>query len=139
MFANQEAMQAGEGTEQRLVSLESENRQLKEALTSGTAPNTSASEPSSAGTSSSPAAHERLNVLTSIAQDLRQPMSSIVGYTDLLLGESIGILGAMQRKFLERIKSSIERMNGLVDDIRQRDRPRTVGSCSRFSKPQSGD
>lgn len=46
-------------------------------------------------------------------------MSSIVGYTDLLLGELIGLLGAMQRKFLERVKASIERMGGLVDDLIQ--------------------
>ena len=44
-------------------------------------------------------------------------MSSIVGYTDLMLGESVGILGAMQRKFLERIKASTERMGGSLDDI----------------------
>jgi signal transduction histidine kinase len=117
MFANQEILQTGESADQRLTQLEAENRQLKTALVSGTSPSTGALEPASAGTASSPAAHEHLNILTSIAQDLRQPMSSIVGYTDLLLGESIGILGAMQRKFLERIKSSIERMNGLVDDI----------------------
>ena len=47
MFANQEAMQAGEGIDPRLAELETENRQLKEALTSGTAPisNVSASIP----------------------------------------------------------------------------------------------
>jgi signal transduction histidine kinase len=37
-------------------------------------------------------------------------MSSIVGYSDLLLSESAGILGAVQRKFLERIQASAERM-----------------------------
>ncbi len=62
---------------------------------------------------------EQAEVVTSLAQELRQPMSSIVGYTDLLLGESIGLLGAMQRKFLERVKASIERMGGLVDDLIQ--------------------
>jgi signal transduction histidine kinase len=112
MFTNQEALPAGENTDPRLTQLEAENRQLKETLASGAAATTIPE-----GASASPEAHERLNVLTAIAQDLRQPMSSIVGYTDLLLGESIGILGAMQRKFLERIKSSIERMNGLVDDF----------------------
>lgn len=56
-------------------------------------------------------------MIASIAQELRHPMSSISGYTDLLLGESIGILGAMQRKFLERIKASSERIGGLVDDL----------------------
>jgi signal transduction histidine kinase len=46
-------------------------------------------------------------------------MSSIVGYTDLLLGESVGILGALQRKFVERIKSSTERIGSLIDDLIQ--------------------
>jgi signal transduction histidine kinase len=46
-------------------------------------------------------------------------MSSIIGYTDLLLGESIGILGALQRKFLERVKASTERMEVLLDDLFQ--------------------
>lgn len=58
-------------------------------------------------------------VVASIAQELRQPLSSIIGYTDLLLGESVGILGALQRKFVERIKSSIERVGKLIDDIIQ--------------------
>jgi len=58
-------------------------------------------------------------MLLSLIQDLRQPMSSIVGYTDLLLSESVGILGALQRSFLERIKASIERMTGLLNDLIQ--------------------
>jgi signal transduction histidine kinase len=43
----------------------------------------------------------------------------MVGYTDLLLGESIGILGTTQRKYLERIKLSTERLGRLVDDLVQ--------------------
>jgi len=62
---------------------------------------------------------EQLEVFTSVAQDLRQPMSSILGYTDLMLSESAGILGALQRKFLDRIKASIERMDILLDDLFQ--------------------
>jgi signal transduction histidine kinase len=50
-------------------------------------------------------------------QNLRQPMSSIVGYTDFLLGESIGILGTLQRRFLERIRSSADRMQGQIDEL----------------------
>ncbi len=68
---------------------------------------------------SEPVADEQREALTSIAQELRQPMSSILGYTDLLLGESVGILGALQRKFLERIKASIERMGALIEDLIQ--------------------
>jgi signal transduction histidine kinase len=58
-------------------------------------------------------------LVTSIAQDFRQPLSSIVGYTDLLLGESVGLLGAMQRKFLERVKASTERLGMLMNELVQ--------------------
>jgi len=62
---------------------------------------------------------EQLATIQSIGQDLQQPLSSIVDYTDLLLGESIGILGATQRKYLERIKLSTERFSRLIDDLAQ--------------------
>jgi len=62
---------------------------------------------------------EQAEVVASISQELRQPLSSIVGYTDLLLGESVGILGALQRKFVERIKTSTERIHSLTDDMIQ--------------------
>jgi signal transduction histidine kinase len=58
-------------------------------------------------------------LVTSIAQEFRQPLSTIIGYTDLLLGESIGLLGAMQRKFLERVKASTERLNILINELVQ--------------------
>ena len=60
---------------------------------------------------------EKLEKIASLTQDLRQPMSSIMGYTDLLLGETIGILGALQRKFVERIRASSERLGRLVDEL----------------------
>ncbi|GAP14382.1 histidine kinase [Longilinea arvoryzae] len=60
---------------------------------------------------------EEHEMIASIYQELRQPLSSIVGYTDLLLGESVGILGALQRKFLERIKTSSDRLRNLIDDL----------------------
>ena len=62
---------------------------------------------------------EQAEVVASISQELRQPLSSVVGYTDLLLGESVGILGALQRKFVERIKASTERIHNLIDDMIQ--------------------
>ncbi len=62
---------------------------------------------------------EQAEVIVSIAQELRQPMSSVVGYTDLLLGESVGALSPLQRKFVERIKSSTQRIGGLIDDMIQ--------------------
>jgi signal transduction histidine kinase len=68
---------------------------------------------------SAPITTEQVEVIASISQELRQPMSSIVGYTDLLMGESVGTLSALQRKFIERIKASTERIGGLVDDLIQ--------------------
>jgi signal transduction histidine kinase len=56
-------------------------------------------------------------LVTSIAQEFRQPLSSIVGYTDLLLGESVGLLGAVQRKFVERVKASAERLGILLNEL----------------------
>lgn len=60
-----------------------------------------------------------LEAIASITQEIRQPMSSIMGYTDLLLGESVGLLGAMQHKFLERVRTAVERMGGLLNDLIQ--------------------
>lgn len=58
-----------------------------------------------------------MEVIASLTQELRQPMSSIMGYSELLLGESVGILGTLQRKFLERVKASCERMGVLLNDL----------------------
>ena len=63
-----------------------------------------------------PAPTQMQDILARV-EELRQPMSSIVGYTDFLLGESIGILGTLQRRFLERIRTSAERMTGMLDNL----------------------
>jgi signal transduction histidine kinase/GAF domain-containing protein len=60
---------------------------------------------------------DRDEFIASLSQELRTPMTSITGYTDLLLGESVGIIGEMQRKFLQRIKANIERMGGMLNDL----------------------
>ncbi len=59
------------------------------------------------------------SAVVAIAQELRQPMSSILGYTELLLTESVGLLGAMQQKFLERIRNATERINALLNHLIQ--------------------
>lgn len=58
-------------------------------------------------------------LVNSIAQEFRQPLASIIGYTDLLLGESVGLLGAIQRKFVERVKASTERLGILLNELVQ--------------------
>jgi PAS domain S-box-containing protein len=52
-----------------------------------------------------------------VSQELRTPMTSITGYTDLLLGETVGLIGNMQRKFLQRIKLSTHRMGAVVNGL----------------------
>jgi signal transduction histidine kinase len=56
-------------------------------------------------------------LLMGMVQELRTPMTSIVGYIDLLLGESAGILGEMQRKFLQRVAANITRLTLMLDDL----------------------
>jgi len=55
--------------------------------------------------------------VVSLIQELGTPMNSITSYTDLLLSESVGILGEMQRQFLQRIKANVERVDGVLDDL----------------------
>jgi signal transduction histidine kinase len=59
---------------------------------------------------------EAATVLANLGTELRQPLASIVGYTDFLLGESVGILGTLQRKFLERVRLATQRMMAILDD-----------------------
>ncbi|HEY73794.1 MAG: hypothetical protein DRJ03_25060 [Chloroflexi bacterium] len=56
-------------------------------------------------------------MVSSLINELRTPMTSITGYTDLLLGETVGILGEMQRQFLLRVQANIERMGRLLNDL----------------------
>ena len=66
---------------------------------------------------SSPLSATETEVMLSIAQELRTPMSSIEGYVDLLLGESVGILGELQRRFLSRVKANADRLGSLLEDF----------------------
>ncbi len=66
---------------------------------------------------SSTKATKNWEVIINLGEEMRQPMSSIVGYSDFLLSESVGLLGALQRKFLERVKASTERMNAMVENL----------------------
>src|SRR5690606_10484375 len=56
-------------------------------------------------------------VLVSMVQELRTPMTSIIGYVDLLLSESAGILGEMQRKFLQRVSANVTRLAAMFEDL----------------------
>ncbi len=58
-------------------------------------------------------------LLVALIQELRTPMTSIGGFTDLLLGETLGILGARQRDLLQRIQANARRMGDLLDQMLQ--------------------
>lgn len=61
----------------------------------------------------------RPDLLVGLVQELRTPMTSISGYVDLMLKETPGILGEMQRKFLQRVASNIHRLEGMINDLVQ--------------------
>jgi len=60
-------------------------------------------------------AWERLGI--SISEELRTPLTTITTYTDLLLAEAVGILGTIQRKFLQRVRESTDRMVAMLNDL----------------------
>jgi len=60
---------------------------------------------------------EDSGLLVGMVQEFRTPMTSIIGYVDLLLGESAGILGEMQRKFLQRVSTNISRLVAMLNDL----------------------
>lgn len=52
-----------------------------------------------------------------VAHELKTPMTSIRGYTDLLLAEAVGPINDTQRNFLRTIRDNVERMAALVTDL----------------------
>jgi len=58
-----------------------------------------------------------VQVLVGLAQELRTPLTSIMGYTDLLLSESTGILGETQRQFLLRVQVNVEQLFQLIENL----------------------
>ena len=65
---------------------------------------------------------QRANVAKSdfvafVAHELKNPMTSIKGYTELMAGGAVGAITEMQTNFLNTIKSNVERMSTLVSDL----------------------
>jgi signal transduction histidine kinase len=52
-----------------------------------------------------------------VAHELKNPMTSIKGYTELLAAGSVGQINEMQTNFLNTIRANIERMSALVSDL----------------------
>lgn len=64
-----------------------------------------------------PQAEGILPAIEAIAQEARQSLTSISGYTNVLLSESLGILSNRQRKFVERIRASTDRLGHLMNEL----------------------
>jgi len=52
-----------------------------------------------------------------VAHELKNPMTSIKGYTELLAAGSVGEINEMQTNFLQTIRANVERMSVLVSDL----------------------
>jgi signal transduction histidine kinase len=55
--------------------------------------------------------------VSTVSHELRTPMTSIRGYVQLLLLETAGALNDDQRSFLEVVKSNVDRLGQLVNDL----------------------
>jgi signal transduction histidine kinase len=58
-------------------------------------------------------------MIASLAEELRTPLTSIAGYTDLLLSETVGSMTVRQREFLQRVRGNTERLVTLVEQVIQ--------------------
>jgi signal transduction histidine kinase len=52
-----------------------------------------------------------------VAHELKNPMTSIKGYSELLAAGAVGTINDMQSNFLSTIRSNVERMSTLVSDL----------------------
>ena len=52
-----------------------------------------------------------------VAHELKNPLTSIKGYADVLLSGAVGQVSDMQRNFLTTIRSNADRMNTLISDL----------------------
>jgi len=57
------------------------------------------------------------NLIKPFVQELKQPLHTIQGYLDLLLNESVGILGTFQKRFVERIANAVNTMEKTLNSI----------------------
>jgi signal transduction histidine kinase len=60
---------------------------------------------------------DKSNFVSVVSHELRLPMTSILGYTDLLKGGQVGEVNQQQVEFLNVIRNNAERMSLLVSDL----------------------
>ncbi|MFZ4813074.1 MAG: ATP-binding protein [Phototrophicaceae bacterium] len=52
-----------------------------------------------------------------MVEGLNSPMAAILGYVDMLVNESAGMLNEGQRKFVQRISANVVRLDTMIQDI----------------------
>lgn len=60
---------------------------------------------------------DKTQFISFVAHELKNPMTTIRGYTDLIRGGGVGEVTEMQVQFLSTIRSNIDRMTRLVSDL----------------------
>lgn len=73
--------------------------------------------------------------IKSLAQELVSPISAIAHYSDVMMGESVGTLSALQEQFMSRIRANIDRLNHLISDLVQASNLLMVGEADLNIQP----
>ncbi len=60
---------------------------------------------------------EKAGFVSTVSHELRIPMTSIMGYTDLMIQEAIGPVNDQQHSFLKIVRENVGRMAKLVADL----------------------
>lgn len=60
---------------------------------------------------------ENADLIMSLVQELRTPLTSIYGNIELMMAESFGIIGQMQRQILQKVGSNVKRLTGMIEDL----------------------
>jgi signal transduction histidine kinase len=59
----------------------------------------------------------RNEALATLSQELRGPMTAIASYSALLLGDTVGVMDSMQRRYLQRIQQGVERIEAVLSEL----------------------
>ena len=96
--------------QQRLVI---ENRSLLQSLQQTNA------ELEQTNTELATASEAKTQILSTVTHELKTPLTSIVGYVDLMLlqKDKVGPLNDRQERYLERVKNNSYRLKALIDDL----------------------
>lgn len=76
-----------------------------------------AAEEASPGDAPQDSQTRRADLVAAMLQDMRAPIKSIKDYTEVLLAESIGILGAAQLQVLRMISADIGQLTAMISDL----------------------